>query len=64
MNPEPRYKSETTNTAIKEEIQILLRRGAFEFINRKEIYTDATVIVGRFILAIKQQGTQDERDKV
>ena len=45
------------------EIQGLEDRSVFKLINEPDIPSDANILNGRFILAIKDTGTTDERYK-
>ena len=60
---DPRYTCPSSLNAIKQEIEGLLARNAFEFTKLDKIPKNANILGGRFILAIKQPGTTNERYK-
>lgn len=61
LNSYPRYNSDNAKGAVKDEIQGLLQRSLFEFVDQRNVPSDANVLGGRFVLAIKQPGTSTER---
>ncbi len=58
---DPRTSSAKMKAAIAKEITGLLDRGTFKIILRDEVPKGANVVGGRFVLAIKEEGTEDER---
>lgn len=58
-----RYTSTPAKDAINAEVQGLLQRNSFAFVKQDKLPQDANILGGRFILAIKQPGTQNERYK-
>lgn len=50
-----------SKNSIKKEIQGLLKRNSFAFVHKKDIKNDTNILIGRFILAIKQPGADNER---
>ena len=60
---DPRYTNKDSTEAITQEINGLLERKAFEFTPLHRLPEDANILGGRFILAIKQPGTPNERYK-
>ena len=63
LKSDPRYTSSKSQEAIKPEIEGLLERKAFAFVDIKDIPVGANILGGRIILAIKNPGTLTERHK-
>jgi len=53
LKSDPRSKSPKMSDAIKKEVRGLFERNTFKVILREEVPTDANVLPGRFVLAIK-----------
>lgn len=49
--------------AIKDEINKLMKRGVFDIVLREELPKNANILGGRFVLAIKDPNTKEERYK-
>lgn len=64
MKSDPRYNSYNAKEVVKVKIQGLLQRGAFEFVDKRNVPSDANLIGGRFIFAIKQPRTSIEQYQV
>lgn len=60
---DPRYSSEASRKAIRDEIIGLESRGVFTIVDEKDIPADAIVLGMKIILAIKDGGTAEERYK-
>eukprot|EP00171_Calliarthron_tuberculosum_P016379 IDg16379t1 len=60
---DPRATSPEMRAAISKEIQGLINRGVFKIVLKQEISEDSNLMGGRFVLAIKDVGTDTERYK-
>eukprot|EP00171_Calliarthron_tuberculosum_P008498 IDg8498t1 len=60
---DPRCNSTKMKTAIQKEIEGLLNRGTFKIVLKSEMPPNANVMGGRFVLAIKDPETKEERYK-
>ena len=57
---DPRYENSKMKDAIPKEIERLLKRGTFKIVVREKILHNSNILIGRFILAIKNPNTCEE----
>lgn len=60
---DPRSSSQKFTEAMKVEIDGLMSRGAFKIVESQTLPSDANILGARFVLAIKNVGTAEEKHK-
>ena len=59
----PISMSERFQKAKEQEVEVLNSRGTWEIVKKSDVPTGANVLGGRFVLALKNVGTENEQDK-